>query len=192
VPKARYIIKGRGRMPAEPMQSSKSKPGITRKVVETILRWFREIWSRYFLQQKRPASVLTTEKRAESVAQQAEAIVTATENAAAEPRTVKSFAEPITADGKVSSDAQSSPLAHIVPDQEEIQRRRDLVRTLFNDFWSGSDDKPAGFADRLNQAENYINERLTACGEFWQLDANTRAMLSLPPGSNSHNKGKTA
>jgi len=74
----------------------------------------------------------------------------------------------------------------------EIQRRRDLVRTLFNDFWSGSDDKPAGFADRLNQAENYINNRLTACGEFWQLDAKIRLMLSLPPGSKPPNAGKTA
>jgi hypothetical protein len=170
-----------GRMPA---QSSKPKPGTTRGLVETILSWFREIWSKY--------SVLTTERRAESVAEQAGAITTATENAAAEPKTAKSFAKPVTADVKVSSDAQISPIDHIVPDQQEIQRRRDLVRALFNDFWSGSDDKPAGFADRLNQAENYINERLAACGEFWQLDAKTRAMLSLPPGSNSPDKGKTA
>jgi len=142
------------------------------------------------LQEELSTSVLTTEGRAESVAEQAGAITTATENAAAKPTTATSFAEPATTDVKVSSDAQVSPIAHIVPDKHEIQRRRDLVRTLFNDFWSGSDDKPTGFADRLNQAENYINERLTACGEFWQLDARTRAMLSLPPGSN--NKGKTA
>ena len=173
-------------------QSSKPKLGTTRGPVKTILPWFREIWSKYFLQQKRPASVLTTERRAESLAEQAGSIATATENAAAEPKTAKSFAEPVTADVRVSSDAQISPIAHIVPDQQEIQRRRDLVRALFNDFWSGSDDKPAGFADRLNQAENYINERLAACGEFWQLDAKTRAMLSLPPGSNSPNKGTTA
>lgn len=172
-----------------PAQSSERKPGITRAVVETALHWFRGIWSKYFLQQKRPASVLTTEKRAESVAEQARAITIATENAAAKP-TAKSFAEPAIADAKVSSDAQISPIVELVPDQQEIQRRRDLVRTLFNDFWSGSDDKPAGFADRLNQAENYINERLTACGEFWQLNAKTRAMLSLPPGSKPPNKGK--
>jgi hypothetical protein len=176
-----------GRMPA---QSSKPKPGTMRGLVETILSWFREIWSKYFLQQKPPATVLTTERRAESVAEQAGAITTATENAAAEPKTAKSFAKPVTADVKVSSDAQ--PIDHIVPDQQEIQRRRDLVRALFNDFWSGSDDKPAGFADRLNQAEDYINERLAACSEFWQLDAKTRAMLSLPTGSNSPDKGKTA
>ncbi|MGC2076846.1 MAG: hypothetical protein WA728_12575 [Xanthobacteraceae bacterium] len=169
-----------------PAQSSKPKLGITRGLVETILHWFREISSKFFLQQKPPASVPATERHTESVAEQAGSIATATE------KTAKSFAELATADLKVSSDAQISPVAHIVPDQQEIQRRRDLVRALFNDFWSGSDDKPAGFADRLNQAENYINERLAACGEFWQLDAKTRAMLSLPPGSNLPNKGKTA
>ena len=176
----------KGRMPAEQAQSSQSKPGITRDVVETISRWFREIWSKYFLPQKLPASARTTERRSESPAEQAGAIATATENAAT------SCAGSATAGVKVSLDAQVSPIAHIVPDQQEIQRRRDLVRTLFNDFWSGSNDKPTGFADRLNQAENYINERLTACGELWQLDAKTRAILSLPPGSNSSNKGKTA
>jgi hypothetical protein len=172
-----------GRMPAQQAQSSRSKPDITRDVVETILRWFRKIWSKYFMQQKRPASVLTTEKRAESVAEQTGATNAATENAPAKPTTATSFAEPATAEVKVCSGAQISPIAHGVPDQQEIQRRRDLVRTLFNDFWSDSDDKPAGFADRLNQAENYINGRLTAYGEFWQLDAKTRAILSLPPGS---------
>jgi hypothetical protein len=33
-----------------------------------------------------------------------------------------------------ASDAQIDSAASIVPDQEEIQRRRDLARTLFNDF----------------------------------------------------------
>ena len=180
------------RMTAKLAQSSEPKPGTTRDVVETILRRLREIWSKYFLQQKLPASVPTTERGAESVVEQAGAITTTTENATARPTTAKSFADSTTAGVKVSLDAQISPFAHIVPDQQEIQRRRDLVRTLFNDFWSGSNDKPAGFADRLNQAEDYINERLTACGELWQLNAKTRAMLSLPPGSNSPNNGKTA
>jgi hypothetical protein len=65
-----------------------------------------------------------------------------------------------------------------------------LVRTLFNDFWSGAHDKPAAFVERLDQAEDYVNERLTACGEFWRLDANTRVMLSLPPRVNSPKNGK--
>jgi len=41
--------------------------------------------------------------------------------------------------------------------------------------------RQAGFAERLNQAEGYINERLAACGETWQLDAATRKQLGLPP-----------
>jgi hypothetical protein len=65
--------------------------------------------------------------------------------------------------------------------REEIQRRRDLIRSLFNDFWSGRDDKPAAFVDRLDEAETYLNERLTASGENWRLDASTRTILGLPP-----------
>jgi len=74
----------------------------------------------------------------------------------------------------------------------KFSARRELVRVLFNDFWSGSYDKPAAFVDRLDQAESYLNERLTARGEFWQLDTKTRIMLGLPPRSNSANKGKPA
>jgi hypothetical protein len=69
----------------------------------------------------------------------------------------------------------------IPPDQQEIQRRRELVRALFNDFWNGSDDKPATFVDRLDRAETHLNAQLAARGEPWQLDANTRKMLGLPP-----------
>jgi len=183
-----YLMEGR--MPAEKAQSSESKPSITSDVIETIVRWFRETWSKYFSQQKHPAPVPTTERRADSIAGQAEAITAASESAAAEPTTAKSSVE--AAAVKVSSDAEISSVVRVVLDQEEIQRRRDLVRALFNDFWDGSDDKPAGFADRLNQAENYINERLTACGEVWQLDDKIRTLLSLPLGSNSSNKAKTA
>ena len=101
------------------------------------------------------------------------------------------YTNPITADSKIGQDAQVNRVA-IPPDNQEIQRRRDLVRTLFNDFWRASDDKPASFAsfcefdrgaDHLDQAETYLNERLSACGEFWRLDAKTRAMLGLPLGA---------
>jgi hypothetical protein len=44
--------------------------------------------------------------------------------------------------------------------EEEIQRRRDLVRMLFNDFWSEAHDKPTAFIERLYQAEDYC-ERAT-------------------------------
>ena len=89
-----------------------------------------------------------------------------------------------TAEAEFGQATQVSTVSTIPPDQQEIQRRRELVRALFNDFWNGSDDKPATFLGRLNQAEAYLNERLTACGESWQLDANTRKLLGLPPRAN--------
>jgi hypothetical protein len=67
------------------------------------------------------------------------------------------------------------------PNQQEVQRRRELVRQFFNDFWMSTDEKPATFAERLNRAEGHINERLAARGETWQLDAATRKELRLPP-----------
>jgi hypothetical protein len=48
-------------------------------------------------------------------------------------------------------------------------------------FWMSTDDKPKTFAERLNRAEDHINERLAARGETWQLDATTRKQLGLPP-----------
>lgn len=98
----------------------------------------------------------------------------------------------IAADAKIGLNGQISNVVPISPDQQEIQRRRELVRTLFNDFWSDRDDKPAAFVDRLDEAEAYLNERLTACGEFWQIDAKTREMLGLPKRPNSRNQGNGA
>lgn len=74
-------------------------------------------------------------------------------------------------------------VAPITPDHEEIERRRNLVRMLFNGYWSGVTDKPAAFSARLDQAEDYLNERLAAQGEIWRLDVHTRVMLGLPPRS---------
>ena len=68
-----------------------------------------------------------------------------------------------------------------LPNEQEIERRRGIVREYFNDFWTSVDDKPASFAERLNKAEGYINERMAARGEAWQLDAATRKQLGLPP-----------
>jgi hypothetical protein len=66
------------------------------------------------------------------------------------------------------------------PNRQELGRRREIVREFFNDFWSSTDDKPVTFAERLNRAEGYINERLAANGEAWQLDPTTRKQLGLP------------
>jgi hypothetical protein len=66
------------------------------------------------------------------------------------------------------------------PNKQEIERRREIVRQFFNDFWMSTDDKPRTFAERLIRAEDHINERLAACGERWRLDAATRKQLGLP------------
>ena len=177
-------------VPADPAELSRPKPGTRRGVLEKSLRWFAEIGrlvntvTKHFLRPGHPASQFTAEQRAEGGAEEAGAVATATENAIGNPTTGKSLTVPITADVKVDPDAP------IALDQEEIQRRRNLVRMLFNDFWSGAFEKPAAFVERLDQAEDYVNERLAASGKFWQLDAKTRVTLGLPPRANSPNNGK--
>jgi hypothetical protein len=68
-------------------------------------------------------------------------------------------------------------------DEQEIGRRRSVVREFFVDFWNGTSDKPTTFAERLNAAEGYINERLADRGEEWRLDAATRKQLGRPVSS---------
>jgi hypothetical protein len=171
-------------VPADPVESITPKPGTKRGVPEKFLCWFAQVGAvvktvaKHFLRSRHPASQFTAEQRAESNLEEAGVIAAATENAVL--TTTKSFTVPVTAELKVHADAQIDSAASTVLDQEEIQRRRDVVRTLFNDFWTGSHEKPAAFVDRLDQAEDYVNERLAASGEFWQLDAKTRLMLGLP------------
>jgi hypothetical protein len=81
----------------------------------------------------------------------------------------------------VQPDSQISITTEASPNKQEIERRREIVRHFFNDFWMSTDDKPQTFAERLNRAEDHINERLAARGETWQLDATTRKQLGLPP-----------
>src|SRR5262249_48385893 len=85
----------------------------------------------------------------------------------------KASTEPPAAGAKVDV-AKADLVTHVALDQTEIERRRNLVRTLFNDYWSGAQEKPAAFSERLDQAEDYLNERLAANGETWRLDADTR------------------
>jgi Zinc-binding dehydrogenase len=94
-------------------------------------------------------------------------------------------AEGVASDAASSMAQPESPtISEDLPDQQELERRRDIVRRFFNDFWKSADIKPATFAERLNQAEGYINERLAACGEIWRLNSATRKQLGLPPHSN--------
>src|SRR6266581_7132489 len=165
------------RISAELEQSSRSKPLTTEVVVANILRWFAEIraaarrLTKYVLRLRHPASA---ERLVESVDEAAGAVATT----------------PVSTDVDVGPGAAIHPVADTALEQQEIERRRNLVRNLFNDFWSGVYEKPAAFAERLDRAEDYLNERLAASGEFWRLDANTRVTFGLPPRSNSSNEGR--
>jgi hypothetical protein len=98
----------------------------------------------------------------------------------------------VTAEPESPAGAQSESVTKLEPesptgtqperaqDEEEIDRRRGIVRAFFNDYWSSVDEKPASFAERLDGAEGYINERVAARGEAWRLDAATRKELGLP------------
>jgi len=106
----------------------------------------------------------------------AEVIANPTIEVVANP-TTEVIANPTT---EIRPESQIKSAIPIAIDEAEIQRRRNLVRTFFNDFWTGAYEKPAGFLERLDQAEDYVNDRLTANGEAWRLDSKTRAMLGLP------------
>jgi hypothetical protein len=168
---------------AEPRRASKSKAVTTVGVAANIFRWFVRLGAaaKHVL---RPTDPACPKGPAEAGAVSAQA--KNTDN----PTTAESFAAPLTTGVNADRDSGIKWLAPSIPDKQEIERRRDLVRTLFNDFWSDAHDKPAAFVQRLDQAEDYVNERLMACGEFWRLDTNTRVMLGLPPRANSPDNGK--
>jgi hypothetical protein len=151
---------------AKPTQSGRSKPATKGGMLANILRYFADIHAvaKYFL---RPRLPRLPERHAHSAAKEAAATA------------------PLAADVSVDPEPEVNAVAHFEPDQQEIERRRDLVRTFFNDFWIGVSDKPAAFVERLDGAEDYLNARLAASGEFWRVDAKTRVMLGLPPRLNS-------
>ena len=37
--------------------------------------------------------------------------------------------------------------------RQELERRREIVRQFFNDFWRSADDEPVTFAERLIDAQ---------------------------------------
>jgi hypothetical protein len=158
----------------------RSKPDGERDLAN-VSRWLARIGAAFkgpMNSSSRPkpvASDIATETRAES-------------GATTSPVPVP-YTTAIPANAKNAPNGHVSRVAPISSDQREIQRRRELVRTLFNDFWSDRDDKPAAFVERLDQAETYLNERLTASGEFWQLDGKTRELLGLPVRQNSRDQG---
>jgi hypothetical protein len=166
---------------ADPGQSSRSKPVIMAGVIASVLGWIIEIReaAKYLLPGRHPPSA---ENCAECVIAEAGTAQAVTDSTDAKLTATKSFTAAPTADVNVGPIAANG-ICQTVPDQQEIERRRDLVRMLFNDFWSGEDQKPASFTARLDRAEHYLNARLAANGETWRLDTETRAMLSLPSRS---------
>jgi hypothetical protein len=179
----------KARMSDDLAQSDGPKADNSRRVARNLLRSLAQIGATvtsYFWRQNAAADV-ADENSAENALGKAGLVATVAEDAAVKPRPTKPFAAPVTADVIIGAETQINRVTHTAPDDQEIKRRRDLVRTLFNDFWTESFDKPAAFVDRLAQAEPYINERLTVFGEFWQLDAETRTTLGLPSTKNRAN-----
>jgi hypothetical protein len=179
----------KARMPDDLAQSNRSNAGNSEGVARNLLRSLAQIGATvtsYFWRQNGVADVAAANS-AENAPGKAGLVATVADDAAVKPSLAKSFSAPATADVIIGAEAQINRVAHTAPDDQEIKRRRDLVRTLFNDFWTESVDKPAAFVDRLAQAEPYINERLKAFGEFWQLNAETRTTLGLPSTKNRAN-----
>jgi hypothetical protein len=177
------------RMSDDLAQSGGPNGGNPRGVAKDLLHLLAEIGATVigYFWRPLPASDVTAENRGENGPGKARLVSTTVEKAAVKPSVTESFPATITADVLVGPEPPTNRIAHTVLDDREIQRRRDLVRRLFNDFWSEANDKPVAFVDRLAQAEPYINERLIACGEFWQLDAETRMTLGLPSTKNRAN-----
>jgi hypothetical protein len=161
---------------ADPRRTTSSTAG----VVASILGWFAELGqiAKFFLRPRHGSP----ENLAEGAVAEAEATHAATDSPEAKPTAAQSCATTLSVEVNIGP---TDILSQAVPNAQEIERRRALVRTLFNDFWSGEHDKPAAFVDRLDQAEDCLNQRLAAHGEFWRLDPNTRNMLGLPPRSTS-------
>jgi hypothetical protein len=143
--------------PAEPVESSRSMLGSARILIESIWHWIAGF----------RAPIMT---------------------ASYEPPTKTAVEETVAVANPTTEVRPEGQINNAIPsalDEGEIQRRRNLVRTFFNDFWRGSYEKPAGFVERFDQAEDYVNDRLAANGEAWRLDSKTRVMLGLPPRVNS-------
>ena len=80
----------------------------------------------------------------------------------------------------VSTETATTQEAETVSVQQDDENRRRLIRQLFNEYWTGIEDKPATFAERLEIAKGYINERLADRDVGWRLDGVTRKQLGLP------------
>jgi hypothetical protein len=119
--------------------------------IENILRWFAEISAAlrtqiaYFSRPRLPASDIVEETPSDGAAGETGANASAADAAIVAPNVQDTF---IAADAKIGQEALISRVAAPPTDDREIQRRRALIRTLFNNFWSEREDKPATFVDQ--------------------------------------------
>jgi hypothetical protein len=148
-------------VPVETVASSRSIGQSTRILIRSIWHWIAGVHA--------PVVAAPYQQSAKTYEQSA---TTQEPAAVADPKTK------VRPSGQISSGTPSAL------DEGEIRRRRTLVRIFFNDFWNGPYEKPAGFLQRLDQAEDYVNDRLAANGEAWRLDSQTRVILGLPPRVN--------
>jgi hypothetical protein len=146
---------------------------------------FRKLLVGFFSRPRLPAPDVADKTPFEDAAAETGADTSAANGAIVAPNVQSNSAA---ADAAIGQEAPISRVAGPPANEQEVQRRRALIRTLFNDFWSEREDKPATFLDRLDQAETFLNERLAACGEPWQLDHESRKVLGLPPRSDPRSK----
>ena len=81
----------------------------------------------------------------------------------------------------VRPESQISTTAETSPNQQEIERRREIVRQFFNDFWVSAEDKPGTFAERLNRAEGRDWLRVERHGSLTPRVGNGSASRRLKP-----------
>lgn len=160
------------------MDSSRSLLGSGRILLNSIWRWVIGIRAPIVTAScEPPGEEIVAVAATEVVAEPTTEVVANPTTEVVAHATAEVIANPTT---EIRPESQIKSAIPIAIDEAEIQRRRNLVRTFFNDFWTGAYEKPAGFLERLDQAEDYVNDRLTANGEAWRLDSKTRAMLGLP------------
>jgi len=142
----------------DPARSSRRKLDITRGVVEPILRWLAGV-------------------------------------VAAVIQPIRYFSQPT---HPASSDVATEKRAEGVVDHAVVTATADAIArpTTVKSFTApvtadvmvdldAQTNRAADVVERLDQAEDYVNDRLAANGEAWRLDSKTRVMLGLPPRVNS-------
>src|SRR5690349_6726363 len=112
---------------------SRKSPGITTAVVQGLLRWLAKI-AEVFLRRGHPVS-------AEDLSGSA-VLEAGAGHAPCDPDTQPTAARSCATALEVSVGPALVGLGPTRPEAQEIERRRDLVRTLFNDFWDGAHSKP--------------------------------------------------